>query len=89
MSATRLERDREVRRLTGDVEAGAEAQSFERALARKTLTDDAEDGHLPRRPIDEALAFARQARVGDIGFRHFQHVGHAIPPSVVVRNSAV
>ena len=89
LGAARLEGDREVCGLAGDVQACAETQTLERPLARESLADDAQHRHLARRPIDEALPFAGQARVGDIGLRHFQHVGHAIPPSVFVRNSAV
>src|SRR4029077_14064147 len=89
VGAARIQRDCKVRCLAVDVKAGAETQTLERPLTGESLADDAQDGHLARRPVDEALPFAGEPRVGDIGLSQFQHVGHAIPPSVFVRSSAV
>ena len=41
VGAARLQRDREVCRLAGDVKARAETQTLERPLTRESLTDDA------------------------------------------------
>src|SRR4029077_9815558 len=81
--------DGEVCGLAGDVKACAETQTLERPLTGESLPDDAQDGNLAPGPVDEALPFAGQAGIGDIGLSQFQHVGHAIPPSVFVRSSAV
>ena len=48
------QRDREVRGLSGDVEACADAQPLERLLRRDTLADAREDGHLAPGPLDAA-----------------------------------
>ena len=48
------QREDEVRRLGGDVQAGADADAGERALAGEARADRAQDGHLPARPLDPA-----------------------------------
>ena len=68
VGATRLERDRQVGGLAGDVQAGAEAQARERLLALEALADQPQHRHLQRGPLDEPLALVGQREVGDVVF---------------------
>ena len=51
---TRLQRPHQARRLRRHVQARADDDARERPLAGEALTDRAEDGHLPVRPLDPA-----------------------------------
>ena len=66
LGAAVAQRERQVRRLGGDVEAGREADAAQRLLLREALADRAEDRHLARRPLDAPHALLGQARVLDV-----------------------
>ena len=66
LGAAGLERPHQVGRLGGDVEAGADAQPVERALALEALADQAQDGHLALGPFDPADALGGEAEVRDV-----------------------
>ncbi len=61
-----LERAHEVGRLGGDVQAGGDAQAVERLLPLEALADEAQDRHLPFRPLDTTNTFVHETEVGDI-----------------------
>ena len=63
VGATGAQRAHQVRRLGRDVEAGADAQPLERAVALEALADEAQDGHLALGPVDAADAFGGEAEV--------------------------
>jgi hypothetical protein len=46
------QREDEVRRLGGDVQAGADPDALERPVGGEARADRAQDGHLPARPLD-------------------------------------
>ena len=66
LRAAGLERPHQVRGLGGDVEAGADAQALERAVALEALADQAQDGHLPLGPFDASDALGGEAEVRDV-----------------------
>ena len=73
---TGLERAHQVGRLGRDVQARPDAQAIERALALEALADQAQDGHLPFRPLDAADAFVGEAEVGHVVGGQDGGVGH-------------
>ena len=75
LGAARLERAHEVGGLGRDVEAGRDAQAFERPLALEALADEAQHGHLPLGPLDAADALVREAKVGDVMRRGVRRSG--------------
>src|SRR6202022_4504770 len=64
LGAAGSQRDGQVGRLAGDVQATGEPQSLQRAFLLEALTDEAEDWHLQPGPLDEALPGVCQAEVG-------------------------
>ena len=61
-----LQRAHEVGGLGGDVQAGADAQARERPLPLEALADEAQDRHLPLRPLDATNTFIHETEVGDV-----------------------
>ncbi len=66
VGAAVAQRQREVRRLRGDVQAGGHAHALEGAFCREPLADLREHGHLAGSPFDTAHAGLRERRIGDI-----------------------
>jgi len=56
----------EIGRLAGHVQTGPDAQTGERPLDGEALADQAQDRHLPLRPLDAADTFGRAAEVGHV-----------------------
>ena len=69
LGAASPEGQHQVGRLGRDMEAGADAQAFERTLALEAFADQAQDGHLASRPLDPADALIGQAEVDDVVVR--------------------
>ena len=86
LGAAGLERPHQVRGLGRDVEARADAQPVERPLALEALADEAQDGHLPLRPLDAADALGREAEIGDVVRREAVWPLAASPESVQGRS---
>src|SRR5439155_8624709 len=66
LGAGGLERAHEVGGLGRHVEARADAQALERAVALEPLADEAEDGHLALGPVDATNALRSEPEVGDV-----------------------
>ena len=63
LSAAVPEGQNQVGRLRGHVQAGGDAQPLQRPLAGEPLPDQADDRHLPRRPLDALDPFLGQTQV--------------------------
>ena len=66
LGAAGLQRAHQVRRLGGDVQARADAQAVERAVALEALPDEPQHGHLALGPFDAADALGGQAEIGHV-----------------------
>ena len=64
--AARFESQHQVGRLAGHVQARGQALALQRLVFRETLTNQGQDRHLPRGPVDEVLALRGKARVLDV-----------------------
>ena len=69
LRATRGKGPHEVRGLRRDVEARPDPQALERAISLEALADEAQDRHLPLRPLDPPDALRREPEIGDVMWR--------------------
>src|SRR6185437_2588561 len=71
IGAAVTQRDGEVGRFAGDVQASGHANALERLFLDETLANELEDGHLLIRPFDFAAALVGQSKV----FHVARHLG--------------
>ena len=76
--ASGLQCECEVCGLRSHVQAGCKREPLQGFLLREALPDEADHGHLPRRPFNEADSLARQRRVFDVSEFSFRLQG-ALP----------
>ena len=72
LGAAGLQREREVRGLSGHVKARADAQPEERLFLREALRDAGEHGHLARRPLDPPLPCPGEPDIRHVVFAGFR-----------------
>ena len=87
LGAASDQRQQQIRRLGGDVQARGDPDPRERPLGREPLADLREHRHLLGRPRDPGRALGREAQIGDV-MRRDRGARHSAHPAAVVPGSA-